>query len=110
MIKVAVTIEDGWIVAIESKGHSNYSESGTDIVCAAASSILQTAILGLKKFAKECFSYEINEKIPMMKIQLNQKNMTETVMRDVQVILETAMLGIEDLRNGFTKYIKVEVK
>ncbi len=110
MIKITVIVEGDKIVAIKSKGHSGYSESGTDIVCAAASSILQTAILGLRRFANNCFSYQINEKVPMMEICLKDSDISETTMRDVQVILETAILGLDDLQKGFTKYIKVEVK
>ena len=35
------------IVGFEVSGHSGYSERGKDIVCAAVSAIVQTAVIGL---------------------------------------------------------------
>lgn len=50
MIRVNAKLESGDII-IDVKGHSGYAPHGQDIVCAAVSAILQTAVLGLESIA-----------------------------------------------------------
>ena len=47
MITVTVTRENGDPVGFTVKGHANMGEYGEDLVCAAVSAIVQTAILGI---------------------------------------------------------------
>lgn len=51
MIKVRVNMESGDML-IDVKGHAGYAPHGRDIVCAAVSAILQTAVLGLESIAE----------------------------------------------------------
>lgn len=51
MIKVNVKMNSGDIV-IDVKGHAGYAPHGQDIVCAAVSAILQTAVLGIESIAE----------------------------------------------------------
>lgn len=50
MIKVHAKMQSGDIL-IECKGHADYAPHGQDIVCAAVSVIMQTALLGLESLA-----------------------------------------------------------
>lgn len=50
MIKVNVKMASGDI-QIDVKGHAGYAPHGQDIVCAAVSAILQTAVLGIESIA-----------------------------------------------------------
>ena len=47
MTDVKITKKDGSIVGVVCDGHTGYGVEGEDIVCAALSSIVQTALLGL---------------------------------------------------------------
>ena len=47
MITVTVTRESGSPVGFLVSGHANMGEYGEDLVCAAVSAIVQTAILGI---------------------------------------------------------------
>jgi uncharacterized protein YsxB (DUF464 family) len=58
MINITVHHEKGHM-KIEAKGHALYNE-GNDIVCAAVSAIIQTAVLGLAEIARQ---YPENVKI-----------------------------------------------
>jgi uncharacterized protein YsxB (DUF464 family) len=51
MIKISVAMNSGDMV-IDVKGHAGYAPHGHDIVCAAVSAILQTAVLGLESVAQ----------------------------------------------------------
>ena len=47
MTQVEVVRKDGHIVSLKTSGHTGYGVEGEDIVCAALSSVIQTAIMGL---------------------------------------------------------------
>jgi uncharacterized protein YsxB (DUF464 family) len=51
MIQIQTYQTNGYM-KIEVKGHANYAEHGKDIVCAAVSAIMQTALLGLHSVAE----------------------------------------------------------
>ena len=53
---------------IKLEGHSNFSEYGTDIVCASISSITITTINALLRIDKDCIKYE--EKDGFIKIDI----------------------------------------
>ena len=50
MISVTVTRKDDSIREITVSGHAGYATHGKDVVCAAVSSIAQTALLGLMRY------------------------------------------------------------
>jgi uncharacterized protein YsxB (DUF464 family) len=52
LIYITAETADGQM-KIEAAGHANYAEHGKDIVCAAVSAIMQTALLGLQAVAEQ---------------------------------------------------------
>ena len=108
MTSVKVKRESGHIVSVESDGHTDYGEEGEDIVCAALSSVIQTAALGLFRIAgiREV-KLERDDRASKFAIRIGKLN--ETDRHDADMILETMLAGIADLHEGFSKYIKLEV-
>ena len=53
MTKITVKKNDKIIANVEIKGHTNYNESGKDIVCASISSIVTTSINALIRLDKK---------------------------------------------------------
>ena len=49
MTVITVLKKHGRLVGFEAKGHSGYAEAGEDIVCAAVSAVMQTAVIGILK-------------------------------------------------------------
>lgn len=45
--------EEGETKSISLKGHANFAKCGSDIICAAVSTIFQLAILGLQTLAEQ---------------------------------------------------------
>ena len=108
MTKVTVRREDGHIVSVESDGHTDYSEEGEDIVCAALSSVIQTAALGLFRVAglREV-RIERDDAAARFAIRVGALNKADR--HDADTILETMLAGVADLHESFSKFIKLEV-
>lgn len=98
-----------YIWAVECEGHTGYDVEGYDIVCAALSSIVQTAVLGLMQVAKICVDYKVDEKEGYLRVDL-PKSINDREKHDADIILKTLLLGASDLYEGFSDYINLEVK
>ena len=109
MTNVKFSRKNGKFVGVECSGHSEYTEYGSDVVCAALSSVVQTAVLGLMQVVGINVAYEIDEEKGYLKATLPQ-NLSAEQAHDADVILKTAYLGASDLYEQFSDYINVEVE
>ena len=109
MTTITVKRQQNSIIQVECKGHSGYAEKNKDIVCAGISSITQTALLGLLKVAKVKVDYKADEETGYLMFKIVE-DLDEAKRRECDAILETMLVGIKDLQDGFSKYIKVEDK
>ncbi len=100
MTKVKVFRKEGHIIAIEVKGHSGYGIEGADIVCAAISTLTQSALLGIKEVAKIETETVIGE--GYLKFTLSKTTL------ESDAILETMYLGLKDVEKGYKRHIKME--
>lgn len=98
----------GKITTVECDGHTMYGEEGEDIVCAALSSIVQTAVLGLMtivginvNLVRDNIKGYLKITLPPLEVALRH---------DADIILETMLLGIADLYEGYSDFIELEVK
>ena len=94
MIKIRINKDQ---IIIE--GHSNYSEYGTDIVCASVSSISITTINALLRLDNECIKYE--EKDGFIKIDILKHN------NYVDILIENMIDLLKELEKQYKKNIKV---
>lgn len=109
MTKVTITKKDNYITVVECDGHTNYGEKGEDIVCAALSSVVQTALLGILVVAGVEAKVERNDDDGYLKFSL-PSNMTDDEQQKCEVILQTMLCGVSDLNVGFSDFIELEVK
>jgi len=109
MTDVKVTKKDGSIITVVCDGHTGYGVEGEDIVCAALSSVVQTALLGLLTIAKVNVGYKVNEAQGYLEITIPQ-GLNKSERHDCDVILNTMLCGVSDLREGFSDFINLEVK
>lgn len=109
MTKVTITKRNNKIATVECDGHTNYGERGEDIVCAALSSVVQTALLGLLVVA--CVEVDIkrNDEEGYLKFSLPQ-NLNNADAEKCEIILQTMLCGVSDLHTGFSDFIELEVK
>lgn len=109
MTTVTVSRINGRIAEIICDGHTGYGVEGEDIVCAAVSSIVQTAVLGILSVAGVNADYEVDEELGYLRLTL-PKQMSSTQSHDCEVILKTLMCGIADLHEGYSDFVELEVK
>ena len=109
MTKAVFSVKDGRIIRMECHGHTCYAEAGQDIVCAAVSAVLQTAALGVMNVAKARVQYSTNEAKGYLSLALCE-GLSPEQQHDAEVILRTALVGIEDIAAGYSQYVKVEVR
>ena len=107
MTEVKIRRKSGKIVSVECLGHCDYGCEGEDIVCAALSSVVQTAALGLMQVAGIQIAFKAESGELYMELP---KDLSESARHDADVILETMLAGIADLYEGYSDYIELEVK
>ena len=98
-----------YITGVTCTGHTGYAEQGEDIVCAAVSSVVQTAVLGLMQLVGVNVDYKVDEKEGFLSAALPEK-LTAAQRHDSDLILRTAYLGVSDLYEGFSDFINLEVE
>ena len=94
---------NGKVVKVTATGHSGYASSGSDIVCAAASTLIQTAYLAIADITdkitfdrdddKAYFSFTVGD-VPDR--------------HDIDVIIRAVTVGLRDLASGYPQHIKLE--
>ncbi len=109
MTKITIEKYNDHITKIVCDGHTNYGVSGEDIVCSALSSIVQTAVLGVLMVAGVNGKLKRDENRGYLEFSL-PKDLPSEQRHDVDVILNTMLCGISDLREGFSDFIELEVK
>ena len=108
MINILVLKSKQNIVAIEATGHSGYAESGSDIVCSAVSTLLESLINGLIEVLKINPDYTIDEETPFLKVAL--KDLSKEKMRDAQILMNSTFLGLKGVEDSYKKFIKIKEK
>lgn len=109
MTQIKFFRKNGKLVGVEANGHTGYAEEGEDIVCAAASSIIQTAVLGLMQLLGIAVEFETDANKGYLKAILPSK-ITAEQSHDADIILRTAYLGVSDLYEEYSDYINLEVE
>ncbi len=93
MIKIKIFRQtEGKISSFSVTGHSGTAKHGEDIVCAAVSSLAQTALLGVGKHLHRQLDYKVASGDLYMKLKDEPDDLTEA-------ILETMLLGLLEIEN-----------
>lgn len=103
MIIVTLFKENGKITGVRASGHSGLAESGNDILCAAASAIVQTTYLAVCDVAGK-IEYTRDEKSALFEFTVPSGKRSH----DVDVIFRAMRVGIQDLSSGYPQNLKLE--
>ena len=98
MIRVTLHWKGDLITGFESRGHADYAEEGSDIVCAAVSILTTTCVNALESVA----GLEPKVKVSPGKMILT---LPEGSGHDAQVILKTMRQGLSDLTDAYPDYL-----
>ena len=94
MIKININKDE-----ITIKGHSGYSEYGSDIVCASVSSICITTVNALLSIDEDCIEYEENDGYLNIKIKRHDEVIDKLINNMINLLNE--------LRNQYKKNIEI---
>ena len=103
MINVRFHFQDKILIGIECKGHSGYSEKGSDIICAAVSALMQSLILGLHDIAKvDGLVCQINDGIPLISASWPKKSAAK-----VALLIKTISESLIQIAKENSDYVKI---
>ena len=99
MIKVNCVVSNDLITNVSIKGHADYDTYGKDIVCAAVSSIVTTAINSILALTPDEIKYDTHD-----------GNVSITVVGDddiAQKLLNVMLNMLKELARDYPKNIKI---
>lgn len=102
MTKITIHKTGEKIVGFIIDGHTGFSNSGEDIVCASLSLLSITAINSLNIVAEidsRDMNYEINDELGYLKVRTNKINDKS------DVIYNTFLVGVQLLIENYSDYI-----
>lgn len=96
------------IVKYQVSGHSAYAEIGSDIICAAVSSVTQMVALGLEEVLALPIELKMeeNEKSSYLECRLPY-NVENNIREKANILLETMVLTLKNLEIQYGEYITV---
>lgn len=108
MTKIEISRKNGRIVKYNATGHAEYSEYGSDIVCAALSTALQFPLAGLQDVLEIYPKFEISSdgfvSVDFCDMDLKGKE------REVHTLLESMAIVLRELSNEYPNNIKLVEK
>ena len=107
MTKIKFTKNNGYIVKMQIEGHTGYAEHGKDILCSAISALSQAVVLGLKQVLQCNINYKTDYKRGFLMVELVKPDLD--VLKQANILFETARISFEDLQFENEKFMKVEV-
>lgn len=108
MTKIKIKKQNGLIYFLELDGHTGYGVDGEDIVCAGVSCIAQTAVLGIFNVAMINAEFKRDEERGFLQLII-PFDISESQRDKCNTIMQTAILGLADLQEGFSDFITMEV-
>lgn len=112
MITINFTRKSSMLVSFHVDGHAEYFDAEEkvniydDVVCGCVSNLAQVTILGALEVLKLKATYIAEEG----NIGLDLSNLSDIEIDKAQVLLETMLLGLQNLEISYRKYIKVLVE
>lgn len=98
MIKVIINEAEN-INSIEISGHSGYSESGSDIVCASVSSICITTVNGILNIDDKAIKYEESDGYLFIDILKHSDTTDKLILNMINLL--------EELNRQYKNYIEI---
>ena len=99
MIRININYQNNYIKEITLKGHANYSDYGTDIVCAAVSATYLTTINGILSIKDS--SLEV--------LSINDTQTIKVLIKDdtINKLLENMIRCLKSLEEKYPNNIKI---
>ncbi|MBX6350245.1 MAG: ribosomal-processing cysteine protease Prp [Clostridia bacterium] len=108
MIRVLVERDEaGELTLLEVEGHAGFAPRGRDIVCAAVSALVGTAVLGLERVGAP---FELEEREGFTRIRLGPGAADLDARRRAADLLEAVVLGLRAIEADYGQHVEVAVR
>ncbi len=105
MIKVDIFRDKlGNITRFECSGHSGYAPSGSDIVCAAVTSVIYSAMNGIENVLHINFGYEQSDGYVFC---VMPSDLSEIDTKHINILLESMFLFLKELEAQYPDNISI---
>jgi hypothetical protein len=95
------------IIGVEAVGHADYAKRGQDIVCAAVSSLVQGALVGIVKVLNA--PTEVKQSDGYLRFFIKDQSNIK-LNHEVTIILETMHCAITEIAQDYPSHVKLENK
>jgi uncharacterized protein YsxB (DUF464 family) len=107
MIKVVIQrAPEGKIESFQVRGHAGFADAGDDIVCAAASILIQNAVNSIETL----LHVKIPDKSGSGYVECQIPSLEEHVSEQTQLLLESMAYGLRVLADEYPKHVIVKDK
>ena len=100
MIRININYQDNYIKQITLKGHANYSDYGTDIVCAAVSATYLCTVNGILSINENSIEVFSNDDSQTVNVLIHDDI--------VNVLLKNMIRCLESLEKQYPNNIKIK--
>ena len=108
MIKAEIYYTEGKITGFFVRNHSDYDVEGSDIVCAAVSALVYSALGTIDELVKEVDYIEDEEEVVIgFNVPENCSKKDENL---YNIILKNLEIGLMQIENQYDEYLEVEIK
>ncbi len=105
MTAVKLIFQGNILTGIESRGHSGYSRRGSDIVCAAVSTLMQALVLGLEDIAQIQGLQVISDShIPVIRVTWPE---SAQVHENISLLTNTAAESLRHIARENPRHVKI---
>jgi uncharacterized protein YsxB (DUF464 family) len=89
----------------KSEGHAGFAQAGEDIVCAAVSALVMTAVNSLEAFTQEAVCVNVKKEPPVIELSFQ-----DIPGKEAGLLMDSLVLGIQGIAKQYKKYIKLTFK
>ena len=100
MIKVDFVLKNNFYTELTIKGHANYAEAGSDIVCSAVSAIGVGGLNAIEKIKGEEPNYKIEDGFINVLFETDETS---------QIIAKTIYTQLKTIEESYGKYLKIKI-
>ena len=96
--------KNGYASGFSVRGHAECGDYGEDLVCAAVSAVVQTAILGVTDVLHLKADYRIENGNTVCTLD---PDIPEEAGREANLLIETMLAGLYSIREGYPKALQI---
>ena len=109
MIRVTFHKKDHELVSFDMTGHAGFGEYGEDIVCAGVSALAITTVNSIEKLAGYQPIVDVDEVEGGYLYFEVVRDVTKVQAQTTQILLNSLLLGLEDIQSEYQDFLAVTV-